>query len=139
MNNNRNNFVLHSQLAQDTVFIKDLPLCQVRLMNDSQYPWVILVPRKTNCVEVYDLNEQDFKQLHQESLSIGKKMMMHFQGDKLNIAALGNVVPQLHIHHIVRFKSDIAWPAPVWGKQQSTHYTSAELKETIAQLNRLFD
>lgn len=137
MNNNPNNFVLHHQLEADTLFITDLTLSQARLMNDSQFPWIILIPRKPDCVEIYDLSEQEILQLNKESIAVGKIMMKHFNGDKLNIAALGNMVPQLHIHHIVRFKHDISWPAPIWGKQAPIPYKANETDNIIKSYRQL--
>jgi len=130
-------FHLHPQLEQDTFFITDLALCRVLMMNDSQFPWLILVPRENDCKEVYDLSESQISNLNAESLLVSKAIMKEFKGDKLNVAALGNMVPQLHIHHIVRFKTDVAWPAPVWGKQAPIHFKKEELAiriETFRQL-----
>ena len=130
-------FQLHSQLESDTFFVADLPLCRVLLMNDKQFPWLILVPRRASCQEVYDLSEQDIAQYQKESIMVSKAMMQQFNGDKLNVAALGNVVPQLHIHHIVRFKHDIAWPEPIWGKQKPIHYNEAELRQMLEKTHAL--
>ena len=138
---NQTEFSLHPQLQKDTLFVTDLTLSRVLLMNDQQFPWLVLVPRRKNCVEIYDLSKKDTDTLNKESLCIGKMLMQHFNGDKLNIGALGNLVPQLHIHHIVRFKNDVAWPSPVWGKHKPIPY-SEELATTQVNvlqnlLNRL--
>jgi len=130
-------FQLHSQLESDTSMVIDLPLCQVLLMNDKQFPWLILVPRRENCKELYDLAKQDIAICQQESLLVSKALMKGFNGDKLNVAALGNMVPQLHIHHIVRFKKDIAWPKPVWGTQPAIPYTETEQLRMLEKMRTL--
>lgn len=109
-------FGLHPQLAQDTHVVTDLPLCRVLLMNEARYPWFILVPRRAGIREIHELEAADRQQLWAESDQLSRALMALFQPDKLNIAALGNMVPQLHIHHLARFQTDAAWPAPVWGK-----------------------
>lgn len=132
-------FTLHPKLEQDTFLVTDLDLCRVLMMNDSQFPWLILVPRKKDCSEIYDLADDDIERLNQESLLISKILMRHFKGDKLNIATLGNIVPQLHIHHIVRYKRDIAWPAPVWGKQAPIPYSKNEATIELETIQSLFE
>ena len=107
------NFTLHPQLEKDSLFITDLNLCRLLLMNDKHYPWCILVPRRENKQEVFELSEEDQTQLNKESTLLAKTLMTVFNGDKMNVAALGNIVPQLHIHHIVRYRADASWPAPV--------------------------
>ncbi|WMP16089.1 HIT family protein [Thiothrix lacustris] len=109
-------FSLHPQLAQDTHLVTDLPLCRVLLMNESRYPWFILVPRRAGIREIHELMPAERQQLWAESDQVNSALMALFQPDKLNLAALGNMVPQLHLHHIARFQRDAAWPAPVWGK-----------------------
>ena len=106
-------FELHPQLAQDTITISDFPLCRLLLINDSNYPWFILVPRRSQIREIYELQESDQRQLLKESSQLSRVLVKIFQADKLNVAALGNMVPQLHIHHIVRYQDDQAWPKPV--------------------------
>jgi diadenosine tetraphosphate (Ap4A) HIT family hydrolase len=130
-------FKLHPQLEKDTLHVTDLALSRVLLMNDSQFPWIILVPRVSNICEIYNLPIEDAKQLNNESLMISQKIMSYFNGDKLNLGALGNLVPQLHIHHIVRFKHDIAWPAPVWGRQKPTPYSKNESERLLVELKEL--
>ena len=131
-------FSLHPQLQSDTEMIGDLPLCRVLLMNDSQFPWVILVPRQQNISEIYQLNARQREQLESESHLISKAMMSHFNGDKLNLAALGNLVPQLHVHHIVRFQHDALWPQPVWGNIQAQPYRASALAGRLTELRNLF-
>jgi len=130
-------FELHPQLAADSIAIGDLPLCRLLLINDAQYPWLVLVPRRTNIQESYQLNEADQQQLLFESNTLSKLLMSHFDGDKLNVAALGNMVPQLHIHHIVRFKIDPAWPNPVWGAIPNSPYLEDKLEQIISELKKL--
>lgn len=133
------NFELHPQLAADTVLVGDLPLCRLLLMNDQQYPWTILVPRRAGLREIYELQESDQQRFWRESALLGRTLMTAFAGDKLNIGALGNMVPQLHIHHIVRFSGDPAWPAPVWGKHPAQPYDSVALNERLHILRSLLD
>ena len=130
-------FELHPQLDAYTITIGDLPLCRVLLINDSQYPWLVLVPRRVDIQETYQLNEHDQQQLLNESSTLSSLIMKHFSGDKLNVAALGNVVPQLHIHHIVRFTNDPTWPKPVWGMLPSLPYQQEELNSIINELTEL--
>lgn len=131
------NFELHPQLAADTVVVGDLPLCRLLLMNDRQYPWTILVPRRAALREIYEMHESDQQRFWRESALLGRTLMSAFGGDKLNIGALGNMVPQLHIHHIVRFKDDAAWPAPVWGKHPALPYEPTALAERLNLLRGL--
>lgn len=120
-------FELHPQLEADTIMLGDFPLCRLLLMNDASYPWFILVPRRDNIREIYELDDSDQAALLQESSFLARRLAEVFAADKINIAALGNLVPQLHVHHIVRYHSDAAWPAPVWGRLPARPYTPAEL------------
>ncbi len=122
-----NNFQLHNMLKQDCVEVFDLPLCKVLLMNDNQYPWFILVPKVCNVVDIYELEWEDQIQFLNESSLLSEVLMDTFDGTKMNVAALGNVCPQLHIHHIVRFKDDISWPKPIWGLKPAIPYNENEL------------
>ena len=119
-------FSLHPQLQQDTILLGAFPLSLLLLMNDSNYPWFILVPQRADIFEVHALDDSDRRQLWDESALLSRALTRAFSPDKLNIAALGNQVPQLHVHHIVRFTHDPAWPAPVWGKLPPRTYYSAE-------------
>lgn len=130
-------FDLDARLAGDTVLIGDLALCRVLLMNDSRYPWVILVPRRTDVSEIDQLAEPDAQRLWQETRQTGRRLMRHFAGDKLNIAALGNVVAQLHVHLIVRFRTDAAWPGPVWGAHPAIGYDAATRDALMTRLQVL--
>lgn len=103
-------------------------------MNDNQYPWLILVPRRANITEIYQLAETDQQQLLRESYLIAKQLTTIYQPDKLNIAAIGNLVPQLHLHHVARYQHDIAWPAPIWGKFPAQAYAEQDARRHIDRL-----
>ncbi len=118
-------WTLHPQLAADTVAVGDLPLSRVLLMNDANYPWLILVPRKPALVEIIDLEENDQVQLLGEIAATARVLKSVTACAKLNIAALGNMVAQLHVHVIGRRQGDAAWPKPVWGAAPPTAYDSA--------------
>ena len=120
---------IHSQLANDCIVLGHLPLCHLLLMNDCQFPWFILVPARADIREIYQLDSADRQQLLNESCGLSEFLMEAYEGDKLNVAALGNQVPQLHLHHIVRFATDVAWPSPIWGKQASQAYSPAAIEE----------
>lgn len=128
-------FVLHQQLAADCFAVGDLPLCRVLLTNDQRYPWFILVPRREGISEIHQLTAKDREQLWHESDWFSRQLDQLFAPDKLNIAALGNMVPQLHLHHIARFKTDAAWPAPVWGKHAAKAYTEVAAEQRIGQIH----
>lgn len=126
------NFELDHRLQSDCVNIGTLPLCRILLMKDANYPWLILVPQRADIREIYQLDLDDQEQLAWESAFVAKRIMKVFSGDKMNIAALGNVVPQLHIHHIVRHDTDLAWPNPVWGAHPTMGYTKDALDQRIS-------
>ena len=133
-------FALHPKLSEDTIELGDFPLCRLLLMNDVTYPWFILVPRRNDIREIHELNEADQQQLLKESSQLARQLGAVFQADKLNVAALGNLVPQLHLHHIVRYQDDPSWPAPVWGKAAPVPYTEEALLPTCQPLlTRLTD
>ena len=119
-------FELAPELKRDCIELADWPLCKVLLMNDSQYPWFILVPRIDNVKEIIDLSESQQQLFWSESAKLSRVLNDVFRPDKLNVAALGNMVPQLHIHHIARFKNDVAWPKPVWGLFPSVPYQNEQ-------------
>ncbi len=127
-------FTLHPQLANDCFEIAELPLCKLLLCNDSAYPWFILVPRVEDITDIYQLDWQQQQQLLNESSLLSELLMQAFAGDKMNVAALGNVVEQLHVHHVVRFKKDVSWPKPIWGQQPLTPYTEDELEQIKAKI-----
>ncbi len=118
---------LHPRLAADCIRLGRFELSHLLLMNDASYPWFILVPDRDDVREIYQLNSADRAQLLDESCRLSAFLMNAFKGDKLNVAAIGNLVPQLHLHHVVRFESDRAWPLPVWGKFPALPYTDAVL------------
>ncbi len=127
-------FSLDPRLDADCIRLGDFPLSLLLLMNDASYPWFILVPRRAGVREIYELDPDDRRQLWEESTLLAKGLATSFAADKINVAALGNVVSQLHLHHIVRYTSDRAWPAPVWGSAPPLPYVPerlAELKGTL--------
>lgn len=127
-------FELDPRLAADTRLVGDLPLSRVLLMDDWRFPWLVLVPRRTGLVELHDLRRAERIELFDELDLAANALLRIFRPDKLNVAALGNVVAQLHVHVIARFRTDAAWPRPVWGVGERVHYAPADAAERIAQL-----
>lgn len=125
---------LHPQLARDCLVLGRFPLSILLLMNDANYPWFILVPDRPTVSEIFQLSELDQQQLIRESSYLSQQLQGVFKADKLNIAALGNIVPQLHLHHIVRYRDDPAWPAPIWGAHPPQAYSAQALQDLIAKL-----
>ena len=125
---------LHPQLARDGVALGELPLSRVLVMNDANYPWLVLVPRRPGMVEIIDLGEADRVQLMGEISDVAGALKRITRCDKLNIAALGNAVPQLHVHVIARFRNDAAGPRPVWGQVPPRPYATAELEALMQKL-----
>jgi len=125
-------FELHAQLAKDCTVIGDLPLSNLLLMNDANYPWFVLVPKREGKREWYELDTDEQQQLLRETNALAKYLQEKTGARKMNIGALGNMVPQLHVHVIARFESDAAWPAPVWGKVPAKPYNEAQLSDAIA-------
>lgn len=132
-------FEIDPRLAQDTLFVCDLALCRVLLMNDRRYPWLILVPRLPRLTELTDLDEAGQERLCRESLQVCKAMKQEYPERKLNVGTLGNVVSQLHLHHVMREAGDPAWPGPVWGHSPAESYTPAETEAMVERFRRLFD
>jgi diadenosine tetraphosphate (Ap4A) HIT family hydrolase len=132
-----NGFELHPQLAKDCFVVGDLALDRVLLMNDANYPWLVLVPRRTGLRELYELGEADLALFWRESAEVGRRIMARFGGGKLNVAALGNQVAQLHVHHVVRHVGDAAWPRPIWGVVPGKPYGSEEAATAIEGLRQL--
>jgi diadenosine tetraphosphate (Ap4A) HIT family hydrolase len=128
-------YELHPQLAADTHPVAAFPLCDLRLMDDSNYPWLVLVPRAVDARELIDLDGAQRRQLGEEIDMASRLLRDAFNPFKLNVAALGNLVPQLHVHVIARFEHDPAWPAPVWGRVAARPYTPEALVERINTLN----
>jgi diadenosine tetraphosphate (Ap4A) HIT family hydrolase len=127
---------IHPKLLEDCLIIGRFPLCHLLLMGDANYPWFILVPDRDGLSEIYQLSDADQKQLLKESSLLAECLMNVFEGDKMNIAALGNIVPQCHIHHVVRFHGDPAWPAPIWGALPSKAYTQKEVDDIFTKLKQ---
>lgn len=127
-------FQLHPRLAADCFEVGHFSLCRLLLMNESRYPWFILVPQRAGITEIHQLSDSDQLLLIQESSCLAQALALAFNGDKLNIAAIGNLVPQLHLHHVVRYRLDAAWPAPVWGKFTPLSYTDAAYLEITKRL-----
>lgn len=125
---------LHPQLAQDTHPVAHLGLSELRLMDDANHPWMILVPRAADAVELIDLDDARQAELLREIGMVSRALREVFKPHKLNVAALGNVVSQLHVHVIARFQDDIAWPRPVWGTASAQAYTPEALVARIRQL-----
>ncbi|WP_339463418.1 HIT family protein [Pseudomonas sp. EA_105y_Pfl2_R69] len=127
-------FVLDSRLQQDTLLVGDFPLCRLLLMNDRQYPWFILVPRREDVSELFQLEAGDQLALWQETTGLAELLKDTFAADKMNVATLGNMVSQLHMHVIVRRRDDAAWPAPVWGKHAAQPYSEEQVAAVKARL-----
>lgn len=125
-------FTLHPRLAADTTVLGDMPLCRVLLSKEALGPWLILVPRRDNLTEIHHLPEEEQVQLMRESSAVAALLEKDYQADKINIGALGNLVPQLHVHHIARFRSDIAWPGPVWGNTDGVQRDDA-IQQALAE------
>lgn len=130
-------FKLHGRLAADTVTVVDWPLCRVLLMDDSTYPWLILVPRRAGSVELHDLDAADRAVLVEEIARASAALKAETGADKINVGALGNVVPQLHVHVIARFAADPAWPRPVWGATAARPYDTAARDGMVERLRRV--
>jgi diadenosine tetraphosphate (Ap4A) HIT family hydrolase len=129
-------WTLHPQLEGDASAVGDLPLSRLLLANDANYPWLLLVPRRAGASEIVDLSESDQIQLATEIATVSQALKAVAPCDKLNVAALGNVVPQLHVHVIARRRSDPAWPKPVWGAVPPRDYDPAARERLVAALRR---
>jgi diadenosine tetraphosphate (Ap4A) HIT family hydrolase len=129
-----NVFTLDPRLAADTVAVTRLPLCDVRLMNDARFAWLVLVPRRIGMVEISDLSDTEQAMLWHESLLAGAALRATCPCDKLNLGALGNIVRQLHLHLVARHRGDAAWPGPVWGHGVPAPYATDSLSTRIAAL-----
>lgn len=127
-------FELHPRLAQDSVVIGEFDLSLLLLSRDANYPWCILVPKREDIYEIHHLSEDEQLQLIRESCRLSEVMTSLFDADKMNVAALGNVVRQLHMHHIARFTDDPAWPQPIWGKLPAKEYDAEDFAERIKRL-----
>lgn len=127
-------FALHARLAADTVFVADWTLSRLLLMNDSRYPWLILVPRRAGVSEIHDLCAEDRRLLFDEAARASEGLKQLTAAAKINVGALGNVVPQLHVHVVARTPGDFAWPGPVWGQGAAVPYAPGVVELRIAEL-----
>ena len=127
-------FALDPRLRADCFELGKLGFCRLLLLDNAAVPWFILVPDREGITEIYQLSDADQAQLMRESTALSKALVDLFQPKKLNVAALGNMVPQLHVHHIVRYRGDAAWPAPVWGRAAPKPYSDEQLHATIDRI-----
>ena len=127
-------FQLHPQLEADTHLICRTENCQILLMDDARFPWIVLVPEVADIRELYELKARQQQQAYQSILRISKSLAEYSNADKMNVAALGNQVPQLHIHIIARYETDAAWPGPVWGVGQAEPYRPDQLQQRLSDL-----
>jgi diadenosine tetraphosphate (Ap4A) HIT family hydrolase len=132
-------FSLDSRLVADTLAVCDLPLSAVRLMNDARFPWLILVPRRLGASELIDLEPADRLRLWDEVSNAGRALAAIAKPKKLNIAAIGNIVAQLHVHVIARHEADAAWPRPVWGVGVAEPYETAAGEELVVALRHALE
>ena len=130
-------FELDKRLANDCIVMGDFPLCRLLLMNDANYPWFILVPRRADATEIYHLSKKEQHQLIDESSMLAEIMTDSFSARKMNIANLGNMVAQLHIHHVARHEGDSAWPGPVWGKHPAVPYTQEKINKIHSRIKSM--
>ena len=128
-------FELHTQLAADTVPVGQFRLSLVRLHRDATYPWMVLVPKRENMREIFHLSEEDQQQLMRESSHLSEVMTSIFAPTKMNIAAIGNIIPQLHIHHVARYDNDAAWPRSIWGVTEPNEYHADKLQKLLERLH----
>ena len=129
-------FEPHKTLAADTAEAARWPLCRVLLMNDSRYPWLILVPARSDKTEIHDLDPADQSLLITEIDRASRALSRLYSPHKINVAAIGNLVPQLHIHVVARFRTDDAWPRPIWGAHPPRPYQTADMDETLKKLRQ---
>lgn len=129
-------FELDPVLANDTVALADTTDYAVRLANDKRFPWVIVIPKVASITEIYQLDIELQQKIAADASVLGRELMELFNGDSLNTGALGNVVRQLHLHHVVRFETDAAWPVPVWGFGKPLAYSPDELQQRVDLLQR---
>ncbi|KEY89926.1 HIT domain-containing protein [Pseudomonas sp. P1B16] len=132
-------FEMDTRLQQDCLVLGDFPLCRLLLSKDANYPWFILVPRRAGVSEVFDLSQEDQAQLFKETTDLAQALKGEFKADKMNVATLGNVVSQLHMHVIVRRHGDVAWPAPVWGRVPAGEYAPGQVDAIRQRLRTLLD
>jgi diadenosine tetraphosphate (Ap4A) HIT family hydrolase len=131
-------FRIDPRLSADTAVVVDWPLCRVLLMNDSRYPWLILVPRRPNMIEIFDLEQTDRSELIDEVAKASARLKTWAHADQINVGALGNVVPQLHVHIVARKKDDPAGARPIWGTGEPVRYTDQDLARVVSELTIAF-
>ena len=129
-------FQLDARLATDTLFVAEWSLCRVLLMDDAQFPWLVLVPRRAGLAELDELAKRERTQLMDEIMRAMKVLRGVVECDKLNVGALGNIVRQLHVHVVARREDDAAWPGPVWGHGPAHHYLPEARDKLLADLRR---
>ena len=132
----RNRWSLDPQIERDSVALGDLPLCHIRLMNDANYPWLLLLPRRANATEITDLAQADQAQLMREIAQSVHALKTETACHKINVAAIGNMVAQLHVHVVARFRTDAAWPKPVWGLLPARAYDDSARQKLLASLRK---
>ena len=132
-------FVMDPRLQEDTFVLGDFPLSRLLLSKDANYPWFILVPRRADISELFQLDDKDQRQLWSETTALAETLKDSFAADKMNVATLGNVVSQLHMHVIVRRRNDPAWPAPVWGNKPAIAYTTEQVANIRQRLKTVLD
>ncbi len=130
-------FELDEQIRNDTIPVCELSLCTVVLHKDANYPWLLLIPMRNSIREIHELSDEQQLQLMREISQVAKALQSHCNADKMNVAALGNMVPQLHIHIVARYFSDKAWPGPIWGAAKSTSYEPDQGQVLASQLAKL--
>jgi len=129
-------FKLDERLAQDSVYVAHLAWCQLRLHKDSRYPWLIVIPERPLVTELYELEYSEQVEYMRISSLVCKVLNASFSPHKINVASLGNIVKQLHIHHIARFEYDETWPGPVWGLGKAILYSNEHLQKMVASLRQ---
>lgn len=127
-------FILHPRLTADTTPVTDWALSRVLLMNDARYAWLVMVPRREGAVELFDLSEADRRVFIEEIARAARLLKAVSGATKINVGALGNLVPQLHVHVVARRSGDPAWPGPVWGHSAAVPYTAATREALIAKI-----
>ena len=125
-------FDLDPRIESSTFPAGDLMLCRLCLMNDARFPWIILIPRRARLLEFLDLSPTERAIVMEEMTCVSRALKDHTKAEKMNVAAIGNIVPQLHIHVVARFASDAAWPGPVWGHGKAEAYAPGAAEALLA-------
>lgn len=131
----KTHFIIDPKLDSSSIWLHDLPLCQLRLQNDRRFPWIVLIPRRPEIVEIFDLNLEDQHLLWSEMIEVAQHMHKNLQAHKMNIETLGNKVRQLHIHIIARFDDDRAWPNSVLNYETPEPYTPEEVSKRLQEIS----